>query len=85
VLGLDRCSPLDTDNENELVLSRNIVGALLLAQAVKADLLALCITVFFDVGLGTLEDDSALLFVGLCCDISQQRKFSKLKEVQRNM
>ena len=31
----------------------------------KTDLLLLCVTVFLDVGFGTLEDDSALFLVGL--------------------
>ena len=39
--------------------------SLLLGKATKADLLALCITVLLDVLLSTLEDDTALLLVGL--------------------
>ncbi len=57
--------PLDTDNEDKLLLSRNEEGALLLSQAVKADLLALCVTVLLDVLLRTLEDDTALLLLRL--------------------
>lgn len=57
--------PLDTDNKDQLSLSRDIVGAFLLAQAREADLLALCIAVLLHVGLGTLEDNAALLLVGL--------------------
>ena len=38
----------------------------MLAQAGETDFLALCIAVFFDVRLGALEDDAALLFLGLC-------------------
>ena len=57
--------PLDTDNKDQLGLSRDIVGTFLLAQAGKADLLALCITVLLDVGFGALEDDTTLLLVGL--------------------
>lgn len=37
----------------------------MLAQAREPDFLALCIAVLLDVGFGTLEDDTALLLVGL--------------------
>lgn len=57
--------PLDTNNKDQLSLSRDIVGAFLLAQPREPDLLALCIAVLLDVGLGTLEDDATLLLVGL--------------------
>lgn len=57
--------PLDTDNEGELVLGGDFKVALLLGQAGKADLLAFRIAVLLDVRLGTLEDDSTLLLVGL--------------------
>lgn len=56
---------LDTDNEDELGLSRDIEGTLLLAQTSQADLLTLSITVLLDIRLGTLEDDSTLALVGL--------------------
>lgn len=60
-----RCLPLDADDEDELSLLRNVELAALLGDASKADLLALCLTVLLDVLLGTLEDDTALLLVGL--------------------
>lgn len=59
-------SPLDSHNEDELGLLINEEAALLLAHTSKSDLLTLGITVLLDVGLSTLEDDAALLLVGLC-------------------
>jgi hypothetical protein len=52
---------------------------------VEADLFTLCIAVFLDVGLGTLEDDSTLLLVGLDCDIGQQWSSSNLKYAKKHM
>ena len=63
MIGTD--SPLDADHENELRLSGHVVRSFLLAQACKPDLLALCIAVLLHVLLGTLEDNTALLFLGL--------------------
>jgi len=57
--------PLNADDEDELRLGRDVEGAVLFAQAGKADLLTLGIAVFFDVALGAFEDDAALLFVCL--------------------
>lgn len=62
----DLVDTLDADNEDELVLGRNVVLALLLCKAGKANGLALGIAVFLDVRLGTLEDVTTLLLVGLC-------------------
>jgi len=59
------CVPLDADQEDELSLSRNVEGAILLSSARKTDLLALCVAVLLHVALGTLEDDGTLLLVGL--------------------
>jgi hypothetical protein len=56
---------LDTDEEDELVLGRDVERALLLRKAVQANLLALGIVVLLDVLLSTLEDDLTLLLVGL--------------------
>lgn len=56
---------LDTDNEDELGLTLNEEAALLASNAVEADLLALSGAVLLDVGLGTLEDNTTLLLVGL--------------------
>lgn len=57
--------PLDADNEDELSLSGDVERAILLGGASEADLLTLGIAVLLDVLLGTLEDDLALLLVGL--------------------
>lgn len=57
--------PLDTDNEDELGLGVDVEVTLLASDTGKTDLLALCVTVLLDVGLGTLEDDTALGLVGL--------------------
>ena len=59
------CLPLNSDNEDELSLGRDIVGAFLLAQAVKADLFTLCIAVLLNVGFGTFENDTTLLLSSL--------------------
>lgn len=74
LLGVDLVDTLDTDHEGELGLSRDVVGSLLLGDTGKADLLALCVTVLLDVRLGTLEDDLALLLVGLQCNVSRRSK-----------
>ena len=65
LLGVDLVDTLDTDNENELGLSRDIVRALLLGDTGKADLLTLLVAVLLNVGLSALEDGLALLLVGL--------------------
>ena len=57
--------PLDADNEDDLGLGRDVVRAGLLSLTSKADLLTLLVAVLLDVRLGTLEDDLALLLVGL--------------------
>lgn len=57
--------PLDTDQEDQLGLGRDVERAVLLGNARKTDLLALGITVLLDVLLGTLEDDATLLLVDL--------------------
>jgi hypothetical protein len=61
---------LDADEEDQLLLSGHVEVALLLSNAVEADLLTLGIAVLVDVLLGTLEDDGTLLLVGLMNDIS---------------
>ena len=61
----DLVDTLDTDNEDKLGLVRDVEVALLTGDTTKADLLTLIIAVLLDVGLGTLEDSSALLLVGL--------------------
>lgn len=56
---------LDTDNEGQLGLVRDVEVTLLASNASKADLLTLSIAVLLDVGLSTLEDSLTLLLVGL--------------------
>lgn len=78
---INRNIPLDTDNEDQLGLVSNVEATLLLAQTSKADLLALSIAVLLDVGLGALENDGALLLVGLfrfdCQHLAAQFKLQK--------
>lgn len=57
--------PLDTDDEDQLGLSGDVGSVIRLGGTVKTDLLTLRITVLLDVLLSTLEDDTALLLVGL--------------------
>jgi len=64
-LGGNLVDTLDAHNEDELLLGRDVEVALLLGNAVEADLLALRITVLLDVFLSTLEDGGTLLLVGL--------------------
>lgn len=64
-LRCDLVDTLDTDDEDELVLSWDVERTLLLGQAEETDLLTLLITVFLYVLLGTLEDDTTLLLLGL--------------------
>lgn len=59
------CLPLDTDDKDQLGLGRDVEGVLLFTQAAEADLLPLCVSVFLDILLGTLEDDAALLLGSL--------------------
>ena len=65
LLGVNLVDTLDADNEGKLGLGRDVERTLLLGDTLQADLLALCIAVLLDVGLGALEDDLALLLVGL--------------------
>jgi hypothetical protein len=69
-LGGDLVDTLDADDEDQLLLSRNVEIALLLANAVEANLLTLSITVLVNVLLSTLEDDGTLLLVGLVKRVS---------------
>jgi hypothetical protein len=57
--------PLDTDNEDQLVLSRDIERTILFRQTLQTDLLTLLVTVLLNVFLGTLEDDAAFLLLSL--------------------
>ena len=69
--------PLDADNEDDLGLGRDVVRAGLLGLTSKADLLTLLVAVLLDVGLGTLEDDLALLLVGLIQNCQQRDASTK--------
>jgi len=64
-MDLTGCLPLDTDNEDQLLLSWDVEGTILLRQPGKTDLLALLITILLDVFFGTLEDNTTLLLLSL--------------------
>jgi hypothetical protein len=64
--------PFDADDKDQLGLCRDVGLSAVLGETSKADLLPLGIAVFLDIFLGTLEDDAALLLVGL--KTSQQRR-----------
>jgi hypothetical protein len=57
--------PLDTDNKDELALSGNEEGVVLLRGALSVNDIALSLEVLLVVLLGALEDGLALLLVGL--------------------
>lgn len=59
------CVPLDADDESELGLGGDEEGVLLLGLALGLDDVALGLDILLLVLLGTLEDDGALLLVGL--------------------
>ena len=73
--------PLDADNKDDLRLGRDVVRARLLGLTSKADLLTLLVAVLLDVGLGTLEDDLALLLVGLIQNCQQRVSSTKPRPV----
>jgi len=64
-LWCDLVDTLDTDNKDQLLLSRDVEGTILLGETLKTDLLTLCVTVLFNVLFGTLENDTALLLLSL--------------------
>jgi len=64
-LWCDLVDTLDTDNKDQLLLSRDVEGVVLLGNTSKTDLLTLRVTIFLDVLLGTLEDDTTLLLLSL--------------------
>jgi hypothetical protein len=66
----DLVDTLDTDNKDQLGLVRDVEVTLLAGDAGQADLLTLSIAVLLDVGLGALEDDGALLLVGLKVELA---------------
>ena len=57
--------PLDTDGEDQLGLSSDMEGVILLRSALRIDQVAFGLAVLLEVALGTFEDDRAFLFVGL--------------------
>ena len=57
--------PFDTDDESKLGLLLHVEIAALSGQSTQSDLLTFRISVFLDVGLGTLEDGFTLLLVVL--------------------
>jgi len=61
----DLVDTFDTDNEDQLILSRDVESTILFRETGETNLLTLLITVFLNVLLGTLEDDTTLLLVGL--------------------
>lgn len=75
LLWVDLVDTLDADNEGELWLGWDVVGALRLGHARETNLLALLVAVLLHVGLGTLEDLSTLLLVLLF--INSQQKIPK--------
>jgi hypothetical protein len=87
--------PLDTDDEDQLGLGRDVGRVIGLGGAAKTDLLTLSVAVLLNVLLGTLEDDATLLLVGLlkvvlmldpqlvfatCFKVFQRKKISDPKE-----
>lgn len=64
-LGGNLVDTLDADDEDQLLLGRDVEVALLLGNTVEADLLTLSVAVLSDVLLSTLEDNSTFLLVGL--------------------
>jgi hypothetical protein len=70
---------LDTDNEDKLGLVRDVEVTLLAGDAGQADLLTLSIAVLLDVGLGALEDDGALLLVGLKFELANCQKHNLMQ------
>ena len=65
LLGVDLVDTLDADDEGELGLGGDEEGAILLGLALGLDDVALSLDVLLVVLLGALEDDLALLLVGL--------------------
>jgi len=61
----DLVDTLDSDDEDESWLLLNVEAAALSGDTSKSDLLAFLVTVLLDILLGSLEDHSSLLLVGL--------------------
>jgi len=70
LLGVYLIDTLDTDDEGELRLCRNIEAAALFGIARESNLLLLCLAVLLHVLFSTSEDDLLLFLVFVCPDIS---------------
>jgi hypothetical protein len=64
-LGGNLVDTLDADEEDQLGLSRDVEGTILLGGTGETNLLTLTLAIFLDVGLGALEDGGALSLVVL--------------------
>jgi hypothetical protein len=62
---LSKHSPLDTDGEDEPGLGGDVERSVAFRSTLSLDDIALCLAVLCGVLLGTIEEDGALLFVGL--------------------
>jgi hypothetical protein len=76
--------PLDSNDKDKLGLLFNIKRPTLSGYSSESDLLTLSISVLLDVGLGTLEDDFALLLVLLLHLLSTCLKITAVKLVSRS-
>jgi hypothetical protein len=70
LLWIDLVDTLDTNNKGELWFGRDVERSIRLCNTAKSNLLSLLITIFLDIGLGTLEDSITLLLVGLDIQVS---------------
>jgi hypothetical protein len=78
-LGGHLVDTLDADDEDQLGLSGDVGGVLLLGNTGQTDLLTLAIAVLLDVLLSTLEDDTTLLLVGLFSVSESSSRFLQMK------
>ncbi len=69
-MNMEHCHiPFDAYNEDKLRLLGHVIGAFLLAQTAQTNLFTLRIAILLDIGLGTLEDDTALFLGSLQTDV----------------
>jgi len=64
-LGSNLVDTLNTNNKDQFLLGWDVERTILLGQTLKTNLLTLCVAVFLHILLGTLEDDTTLLLLGL--------------------